>query len=423
MAPLLDESFHAETWSHHQETCSTTALPNDLTGDGVSGVKRSQSMASVHADVVTYNDSATSDSSGTTANTERKDTPMSSEGEITGSNGKADAGKAQSAHLALQEVLGDGTCDAEVSLLTQTVPALEDDVILEPFRYLSSLPGKGVRDLAINALNCWLEVPEEMTGVIKMATNMLHSSSLMLDDLEDRSPLRRGKPSTHTIYGPASTINSATFLYINVINVLGKLNNSQAITVYTEEMRSLFIGQSYDIHWTESLKCPSVTDYLRMIDGKTGGLFRFFARLLIAMSPHQHHHTSSLDHLCALLGRYFQIRDDYQNLASSDYTAQKGFCEDLDEGKYSLPLIYTVNNTSDMMLLSGLLQCRRFGGGLTFEQKVLMLEHIKASGSLDYTLHVLHTLYVEIDTEIGKLERHFGKDNMQLRRLLAMLKV
>lgn len=84
-------------------------------------------------------------------------------------------------------------------------------------------------------------------------------------------------------------------------------------------MRSLFIGQSYDNYWTHTLSCPTVSEYIQMVDGKTGGLFRLAVKLLgSCTAPLAEPQKQSLDHLCCLLGRYFQIRDDYQNLTASD---------------------------------------------------------------------------------------------------------
>jgi ophiobolin F synthase len=146
----------------------------------------------------------------------------------------------------------------------------------------------------------------------------------MLDDLEDRSPLRRGKPSTHVIFGNATTINSATFLFLNVINVLKQLQcypADAALTLYTTEMHNLFVGQSYDNYWTNTLTCPTVSEYIQMIDGKTGGLFRLCVGLLASCSPDTQSQNAAPDHLCNLIGRYFQIRDDYQNLASPDVSS------------------------------------------------------------------------------------------------------
>ena len=101
----------------------------------------------------------------------------------------------------------------------------------------------------------------------------------------------------------------------------------------------------------------------------------------------------------------------------------KGFCEDLDEGKYSLPLIHALHNTPYIMQLRGILQHRRFGGSLTPEQKQVILEQMKAAGSLEYTLQALKTLYAEIETEIVRLESTFGKENFELRLVLNVLKL
>ncbi|KAF2706939.1 hypothetical protein K504DRAFT_505018 [Pleomassaria siparia CBS 279.74] len=131
---------------------------------------------------------------------------------------------------------------------------------------------------------------------------------------------------------------------------------------------------------------------------------------------------------CNLLSKWqgcsiFQTWDDYQSLLSVDYAAQKSLCEDLDEGEYSLPLIHIYHNTPHSMQLRGLLQRRRFGGKLTREQKVLVLEEMRNMGSLGYTLNVLQTLYTELESEVQRLDQAFGVENFHIRVLLSLLKI
>jgi hypothetical protein len=52
-------------------------------------------------------------------------------------------------------------------------------VIMAPYIYIKSLPGKGIRDILIDALNVWLQVPERQLGIIKKVVELLHTSSLM----------------------------------------------------------------------------------------------------------------------------------------------------------------------------------------------------------------------------------------------------
>jgi geranylgeranyl pyrophosphate synthase len=101
----------------------------------------------------------------------------------------------------------------------------------------------------------------------------------------------------------------------------------------------------------------------------------------------------------------------------------KGFCEDLDEGKHSLPLIHVLHNTPYAMELKGILQQRKIKGRLTVEQKSMILERMKDAGSLGYTLRVLNTLYDAIEAEISSLEDGFDKKNFELRLMVEALRV
>jgi len=81
--------------------------------------------------------------------------------------------------------------------------------ITAPFEYTVSLPSKGVRSTFIDALNVWCRLPPQALHDIKSIIDQLHTASLMLDDVEDGSDLRRGQPACHTKFGIPQTINSA----------------------------------------------------------------------------------------------------------------------------------------------------------------------------------------------------------------------
>lgn len=252
-----------------------------------------------------------------------------------------------------------------------------------------------------------------------------------LDDLEDGSPLRRGKPSTHNIYGTAQTINSATYQYTQATGMAAELSNPSCFRIFIEEMQQLYVGQSYDLYWTHNALCPSISEYLKMVDKKTGGLFRMLTRLMVAESPvSEKVSDDDLNLLSCLIGRFFQIRDDYQNLASADYAKQKGFAEDLDEGKYSFTLIHCIQTlesepkfAGDAMQLRAFLMKRTLEGKLSNEAKREVLTTMKETKSLGYTLGVLRELHGELEKEVGSLEAKFGEENFSLRLLLEILKV
>jgi len=224
------------------------------------------------------------------------------------------------------------------------------------------------------------------------------------------------------------------------------------MAIVVEELLGLHIGQGVDLHWTRSGTCPSEAEYLKMVDNKTGGLFRLLARLMLAnASPTSSAYPPStassvnelpgkeekagvnVDLFIRLLGQCFQIRDDYQNLNSAQYADQKGFCEDLDEGKYSFSLVHaltfaTAEKADTARLLQDLLRQHRQKGsanknGMSKEDKMRVLECLERNGSMEYTRARLKELHVGIEAEIGRLEGETGDKNWIMRMLVKRLEV
>lgn len=129
-----------------------------------------------------------------------------------------------------------------------------------------------------------------------------------------------------------------------------------------------------------------------------------------------------LSSLSDSLGEFFQIRDDYKNL-SSEYTGQKGFCEDLDECKFSFPLIHALNTQPKNVQLRGILQQSRSSGGLDIPHKETVLQHLRDAGSLEYTEKKLQELMERITDGIMDIEKASGVSNWMVRLLIHRLKV
>jgi geranylgeranyl pyrophosphate synthase len=109
--------------------------------------------------------------------------------------------------------------------------------------------------------------------VIIEVTEMLHNASLLIDDIEDSSTLRRGFPVAHSIYGVPSVINSANYVYFLGLEKVLTLEHPEAVRVFTRQLLELHRGQGLDIHWRDTYTCPSEQEYRAMVLQKTGGLF------------------------------------------------------------------------------------------------------------------------------------------------------
>jgi geranylgeranyl pyrophosphate synthase len=101
----------------------------------------------------------------------------------------------------------------------------------------------------------------------------------------------------------------------------------------------------------------------------------------------------------------------------------KGFCEDLDEGKYSFPLIHALKTEPRNLQLAGILQERRDKSGLTRPMKECVLQNLNRAGSMEYTHKFLEELKKMIDDEIEQVEKTTDSPNWLLRLLVRKLHI
>jgi len=280
------------------------------------------------------------------------------------------------------------------SIHTMDDPEIER-VLTEPYSYITQDPGKGVRRKLIRAFDLWLKVPEDKRTVIEDVTKMLHNASLLIDDIEDNSKLRRGIPVAHSVYGIPHTINCANYVYFQCMAQVMTLNHAGAAKAFTEQLLELHRGQGLDIYWRDNLKCPSETQYKEMVKRKTGGLFMLAVRLMQLYSDHEGDFRPLVD----TLGLYFQIRDDYANLVSEEYHDNKSYCEDITEGKFSFPIIHSIHAKPQDKQVINILRQRTED----IDLKRHAVKCLRATGSFEYTARVLNDLVEETLTKIEEL--------------------
>ena len=179
---------------------------------------------------------------------------------------------------------------------------------------------------------------------------LIHNSTLVEDDMEDRSELRRGKPCTHKIFGEDVAINLGSMMYMLPFVMLykntKKLDAKKKSGIYdmvVQELLRVHIGQATDIGWHRGMKENiSEEEYLQMCINKTGCLSRLSCRLGALLGNGTEKQIEVLGNFGAGIGVAFQIQDDILNLVGEEFAKGKGLGEDIHEGKRTLLVLHVL---------------------------------------------------------------------------------
>jgi len=182
---------------------------------------------------------------------------------------------------------------------------------------------------------------------------VIHNGTLIADDIEDSSELRRGKPCIHELFGDDIAINLSALMYFLPMKALRqkaeKVPNEKArrlYDIYIQEMINLGLGQAIDIAWHKGLTpADKVTEsqYLQMCAYKTGTLARMAAQMAAVLSDADNDTVEKMGRFAESIGIAFQIQDDILDLVGEEFAKGKGGPGmDITEGKLTLMVVHTL---------------------------------------------------------------------------------
>jgi len=174
---------------------------------------------------------------------------------------------------------------------------------------------------------------------------LAHTGTIIVDDIEDNSALRRGKPSLHIIYGVDIAINAGNALYflplLSLLNKpsLGAEKKAAIYELYIREMSKLSLGQGMDIYWHRGNRAVSEQEYLQMCSYKTGSLARLAVGMGAILGNATPRQLEALVDFATSIGVAFQIQDDILNIKPREgWGKETG--DDIKEGKRTLMVIH-----------------------------------------------------------------------------------
>jgi geranylgeranyl pyrophosphate synthase len=186
---------------------------------------------------------------------------------------------------------------------------------------------------------------------------VIHNGTLIIDDLEDSSELRRGKPCTYKLYGVDIAVNAGnTMYYLPLLPLMEKRamlppeKLRDLYEVYVQEMINLSMGQAMDIAWHRGIADAdnlAEEDYLQMCAYKTGTLARMAAKLAAVLAGANKELVEKLGRYAESIGVAFQMQDDVLDLMGKEFAEKKGGRgQDITEGKRTLIVIHTLKKAS-----------------------------------------------------------------------------
>ena len=183
--------------------------------------------------------------------------------------------------------------------------------------------------------------------LINLATaiELLHTATLIHDDVVDQSEIRRGKTSIHKKWDNAHGVLVGDFVYSKAFQLMASLKNKRIIQTLANSTNRISEGEVLQLNFLESHNIKE-TDYFEIIGRKTAELFKASAHTAALLAEAEENLIKISCDFAYALGIVFQLRDDLLDYSGNELKTGKRIGKDFLEGKITLPLIQAFNLAS-----------------------------------------------------------------------------
>ena len=231
----------------------------------------------------------------------------------------------------------------EVKLNMENITDSHEEDIQEINDYIFQSSGKFIRSKLIFIYGTFLEVDRKDLVELSSATELIHLSTLIHDDIIDDAPIRRGKKTIFKKWGVTKALLYGDYLYTKTFSSLNSLQNQKIASILIQCAEKLIEGEFKQVKNIGNLNV-SISDYQNVINNKTAVLFSGILESIAIYAKLDKHQVMILKDLGQEFGYAFQLNDDLSDFVNAE-SGKKTF-KDLSENKYTFPLIVVLNNSA-----------------------------------------------------------------------------
>ena len=241
--------------------------------------------------------------------------------------------------------------------------------------YLLASGGKRVRPLLVG-LCCRLcgagITPETLDAAA--AVELIHTASLLHDDVVDGASLRRGAPSANVKWGNDAAVLVGDFLFARAFTMLNRTKHPDIPRIFSAAVESMAEGEVMQLG-VGGVSSPGIERYLQIVYRKTAVLMAAACRCGAILGGGGREWESALESFGRELGMAFQFVDDILDYRANPACSGKNGGSDLRDGKVTLPLLYALDAGSDAERQDMLaIVARREKSAAAFQQVLKFIE-------------------------------------------------
>lgn len=281
--------------------------------------------------------------------------------------------------LAVLDSIKDDLGRVEAKLReTPQIQDVEFDLVSEAIGHLLGSGGKRIRpSLALLAGRLY---PADLQKIVSLAAavEMLHTATLVHDDVVDGSLLRRGSPTLNARWSPGATILTGDYVFARAADLAAQTDNVRVMQIFARTLMTIVSGELRQ-QFSDNERRQTREDYFKRIYAKTASMFELATEASGVLIKAREDEIKVLKDFGHDLGLAFQIMDDVLDLIGDASQVGKPVAHDLREGIVTLPVIDYLSLQPDDRRVDEML-----ANGRRDDAYVLpIVESVRASGAIE----------------------------------------
>ena len=221
------------------------------------------------------------------------------------------------------------------------------DLISQMSQYIINSGGKRIRPLLLLICAKATDYDGDYHYSMAVVIELIHTATLLHDDVVDQSATRRGQETANELWGNAPSVLVGDFLYSRAFEIMVEPNSMEIMRILSKATNQISEGEVLQLL---NIKNANVTqaEYFKVIERKTACLFKAACQIAGILSSADQKVINAMGSFGMHLGNAFQIIDDTLDYESDSKIIGKEIGDDLSEGKVTLPMIYALEKTEEV---------------------------------------------------------------------------